>query len=280
MIAPRQMTARAKSMDRPTPRVTFWSDRGESMTTSASKASAGAEPDGDPVETAEWLEFDRRRRPLSRARARPVPGAEAGIAAARPGRLGAPAALFGLSQHDPAREAGPPIPATSRSRSASPRSCAGTRSPWWCAPTAPTASSAAISRAMRPPRRSSRPASTISSAPRARASAAISSISSRIRRPASTRAPSSKGASARSDLARYRQEVGGGGLSSYPHPWLMPDFWQFPTGSMGIGVDQRHLSGPLHALSREPRPDGRRATAGSGASTATASSTSRRRPRR
>jgi pyruvate dehydrogenase E1 component len=36
-------------------------------------------------------------------------------------------------------------------------------------------------------------------------------------------------------LARYRQEVGGGGLCSYPHPWLMPDFWQFPTGSMGLG---------------------------------------------
>jgi pyruvate dehydrogenase E1 component len=36
-------------------------------------------------------------------------------------------------------------------------------------------------------------------------------------------------------LANYRQEVGGGGLSSYPHPWLMPDFWQFPTGSMGLG---------------------------------------------
>jgi pyruvate dehydrogenase E1 component len=36
-------------------------------------------------------------------------------------------------------------------------------------------------------------------------------------------------------LARYRQEVGGGGLCSYPHPWLMPEFWQFPTGSMGIG---------------------------------------------
>nr|WP_256584027.1 alpha-ketoglutarate dehydrogenase [Pseudomonas sp. SDI] len=36
-------------------------------------------------------------------------------------------------------------------------------------------------------------------------------------------------------LARYRQEVGGGGLCSYPHPWLMPTFWQFPTGSMGIG---------------------------------------------
>jgi len=39
-------------------------------------------------------------------------------------------------------------------------------------------------------------------------------------------------------LARYRQEIGGhaeGGLCSYPHPWLMPDFWQFPTGSMGLG---------------------------------------------
>ena len=46
------------------------------------------------------------------------------------------------------------------------------------------------------------------------------------------------------DLAHFRQEItaprtatghGARGLSSYPHPWLMPDFWQFPTGSMGIG---------------------------------------------
>ncbi|HXN09814.1 MAG TPA: pyruvate dehydrogenase (acetyl-transferring), homodimeric type, partial [Steroidobacteraceae bacterium] len=36
-------------------------------------------------------------------------------------------------------------------------------------------------------------------------------------------------------LRRFRQEVGGNGLSSYPHPWLMPDFWQFPTVSMGLG---------------------------------------------
>ena len=36
-------------------------------------------------------------------------------------------------------------------------------------------------------------------------------------------------------LNRFRQEVDGGGLSSYPHPWLMPDFWQFPTVSMGLG---------------------------------------------
>ena len=41
------------------------------------------------------------------------------------------------------------------------------------------------------------------------------------------------------NLAHFRREVSGGigrGLSSYPHPTLMPDFWQFPTGSMGLGL--------------------------------------------
>src|ERR671935_2464623 len=41
-------------------------------------------------------------------------------------------------------------------------------------------------------------------------------------------------------LANYRRETGGMGLSSYCHPYLMPEFWQFPTGSMGIG--------PIHAI--------------------------------
>src|SRR5207237_455443 len=36
-------------------------------------------------------------------------------------------------------------------------------------------------------------------------------------------------------MDHFRQEVGGKGISSYPHPWLMPDFWQFPTVSMGLG---------------------------------------------
>jgi len=36
-------------------------------------------------------------------------------------------------------------------------------------------------------------------------------------------------------LNNFRMEAGGQGLSSYPHPWLMPDFWQFPTVSMGLG---------------------------------------------
>lgn len=36
-------------------------------------------------------------------------------------------------------------------------------------------------------------------------------------------------------LSNFRMETKGDGLSSYPHPWLMPDFWQFPTVSMGLG---------------------------------------------
>ncbi|WP_047542021.1 pyruvate dehydrogenase (acetyl-transferring), homodimeric type [Methylotenera versatilis] len=39
-------------------------------------------------------------------------------------------------------------------------------------------------------------------------------------------------------MDNFRQETGGNGLSSYPHPWLMPDFWQFPTVSMGLGPIQ------------------------------------------
>ncbi|MFZ1445030.1 MAG: pyruvate dehydrogenase (acetyl-transferring), homodimeric type [Candidatus Dechloromonas phosphoritropha] len=39
-------------------------------------------------------------------------------------------------------------------------------------------------------------------------------------------------------MDHFRQETGGKGISSYPHPWLMPDFWQFPTVSMGLGPIQ------------------------------------------
>lgn len=48
-----------------------------------------------------------------------------------------------------------------------------------------------------------------------------------------------------SRLDNFRNEVKGNGLSSYPHPWLMPDYWQFPTVSMGLGpiqaIYQAHL---------------------------------------
>ncbi|ROT98663.1 pyruvate dehydrogenase (acetyl-transferring), homodimeric type [Marinobacter sp. R17] len=52
-------------------------------------------------------------------------------------------------------------------------------------------------------------------------------------------------------LDKYREEVDGNGLSSYPHPWLMPDYWQFPTVSMGLGpiqaIYQAHVMKYLHS---------------------------------
>ena len=56
-----------------------------------------------------------------------------------------------------------------------------------------------------------------------------------IPRPASTPAPFLEGRISEEQILNFRQEVDGKGLSSYPHPWLMPDFWQFPTVSMGLG---------------------------------------------
>jgi len=58
----------------------------------------------------------------------------------------------------------------------------------------------------------------------------------------------------------YRSEVGENGLPSYPHPWLMPDYWQFPTVSMGLGplqaIYQAHVMKYLH--SRELTEKGNR----------------------
>ena len=44
-----------------------------------------------------------------------------------------------------------------------------------------------------------------------------------------------EGVLTKQQLDNFRQEIGGNGLSSYPHPWLMQDYWQFPTVSMGLG---------------------------------------------
>lgn len=60
-----------------------------------------------------------------------------------------------------------------------------------------------------------------------------------------------------SQLNSFRQEVDGKGLSSYPHPWLMPDFWQFPTVSMGLGplqaIYQAHFM--KYLINRGMAPD-------------------------
>ena len=54
-----------------------------------------------------------------------------------------------------------------------------------------------------------------------------------------------EGRISREQLDNFRQEIDGNGLSSYPHPWLMPDYWQFPTVSMGLGpimsIYQAHI---------------------------------------
>jgi len=74
-------------------------------------------------------------------------------------------------------------------------------------------------------------------------------------------------------LLNFRQEVGGRGLSSYPHPKLMPEFWQFPTVSMGLGpimaIYQARFLKYLHARGMPTRPGAR-----SGCSAATARWTS------
>ena len=58
-------------------------------------------------------------------------------------------------------------------------------------------------------------------------------------------------------LNNFRREVGGKGLSSYPHPWLMPDYWQFPTVSMGLGpimaIYQAHVM--KYLINRGVLPD-------------------------
>ncbi|WP_275286438.1 pyruvate dehydrogenase (acetyl-transferring), homodimeric type [Halomonas elongata] len=60
-------------------------------------------------------------------------------------------------------------------------------------------------------------------------------------------------------MDKFRQEVDGDGLSSYPHPWLMPDFWQLPTVSMGLGpimaIYQAHVMKYLDQRGLQPMQD-------------------------
>ncbi|GAB1256288.1 pyruvate dehydrogenase (acetyl-transferring), homodimeric type [Aurantivibrio plasticivorans] len=60
-------------------------------------------------------------------------------------------------------------------------------------------------------------------------------------------------------LDNFRREVDGKGLSSYPHPWLMPNYWQFPTVSMGLGpiqaIYQAHFMRYMSARGLAPRGD-------------------------
>ena len=60
-------------------------------------------------------------------------------------------------------------------------------------------------------------------------------------------------------MRNFRRELGGDGLSSYPHPWLMPDFWEFPTVSMGLSpimaIYQARFNRYLEDRGLKPRTD-------------------------
>jgi hypothetical protein len=100
-------------------------------------------------------------------------------------------------------------------------------------PTAATsAATSAPSRRWRP---CSAPASTTSGTPRARTMAATASTSRATVSPGIYARAYLEGRITEEQLLNFRQEVDGKGLSSYPHPKLMPEFWQFPTVSMGLG---------------------------------------------
>jgi len=66
----------------------------------------------------------------------------------------------------------------------------------------------------------------------------------------------------RDQLNNFRQEVNNNGLSSYPHPWLMPDYWQFPTVSMGLGpifsIYQAHVMKYLENRALIPHQENRK----------------------
>jgi hypothetical protein len=160
--------------------------------------------------------------------------------AVEPGRAAAPALEHALHQYDSAGR-GSRLSRQSRHRAPASRAwCAGTPPPWWCAPISTTPTSADTWPPTRRWRLCSKSASTTSSAALTPASTAPRSRRFRLlpgarvprcllarvpRRPSERKAP-------REFPPRTARPPR---LSSYPHPWLMPDFWQFPTVSMGLG---------------------------------------------
>ena len=155
------------------------------------------------------------------------------------------------------RDASRSTRATARSSGASRLIFAGMPWPWWCRPTASAPNTVATSPVMRRPPPCTKWASTISGAHRMRSTAATWYSCRDTRHPGIYARAYLEGRLDEAQLNRFRKEVGGGGLSSYPHPWLMPDFWQFPTVSMGLGPMMAIYQARLHALPGKSRHDPR-----------------------
>ena len=203
----------------------------------AEHTAATNEQDPDALETQEWLDSleavlyyagkDRAQYLLSQI------GNKAS-------RSGVPLPV----RRDDARTSTPspprtsrPSPATARSSAASRASSAGTPSPWSSPRTRPRRASAGTSAPSPRPRLSTRPASTTSSAASTTPAAAISIYFQGHASPGMYSRAFLEGRLTEQLLKNFRRELapGGGLSSSYPHPWLMPQFWQFPTVSMGLG---------------------------------------------
>ena len=167
-------------------------------------------------------------------------------------------------------------PGNAVSSTASARSSAGTRWRWSSRPTARTPRSAGTSRASPRRRRSTTSASTTSSTRRATTSHGgdldlhPGPLGAGHLRAGVPRGPHQRGAAA---TASGRRSTAAG-LSSYPHPRLMPDFWQFPTGVDGARPAHGDLPGALHEVPAGPRHPARPRAARSGPSSATARPTS------
>ncbi len=242
----------------------------------SSTVSATNLPDADPTETSEWLDaFDDI---VGRPRSRPGPAtcscaSSSGPASSR--------STFRPPCPPPTSTPSPPTrsrssPATSTSSAGSAPTSAGTPPSWWSGPTSRSeaigghlstyASSASLYevgfnhffRGKDGGRRATR------------------STSRATPRPASTPGRSSRAGCPRRTSTTSASRWATAGLSSYPHPRLMPDFWEYPTVSMGLGplnaIAQAHVSRYLQARGMADT-----SAAGSGASSGTASSTSPRR---
>ena len=142
---------------------------------------------------------------------------------------------YALRQHHSVGTRGTTPIGIAKSNTAFVRSFAGTRSQSSCVPTRNPLNWAATLPASSPPRRSTISGSVIFGMRRPISTVATSSISRVTRRPEVYARAFVEGRLTEEQLLNFRQETGGNGLSSYPHPWLMPNFWQFPTVSMGLG---------------------------------------------
>ncbi|EUA65566.1 pyruvate dehydrogenase E1 component domain protein [Mycobacterium xenopi 4042] len=192
-------------------------------------------PDIDPEETSEWLEsFDAMLARSGPSRARYL--ILRLLERAGEQRVAIPALTSTDYVNTIPTELEPWFPATRRSSAATAGGSGGTPRSWCTVRSGLGSRWAATSRPTRPRRRSTRSVSTTSSAV-SRIRAAATRCSSRVTLPRRLCARLLGGTADRRAARRVPPgtQPPGGGLPSYPHPRLMPDFWEFPTVSMGLG---------------------------------------------